>query len=212
MTALTTTVKNARAAGTVEELRWIALGELHEWAQNPRKITTAGVTKVAKSIEAYGFANPILARLANGEICAGHTRYRAAKKLGMEAVPVRYVDLDEEQAHALAIADNRTGEENEWDEAKLTDLLIGMAEKQTDMSALGFDAFEMADRMKVYEELDMGAPRNDKVDETEAFRFRKYKISISKRVGQRLEDAIRRYVDENGTLNGFVEHVLVKIA
>ena len=49
--------------------------------------------------------------VTNGEIIAGHTRWKAAKELGLDRVPVRYLDLDPADAHLLAIADNRVAEE-----------------------------------------------------------------------------------------------------
>ncbi len=101
---------------------WVALDALKPWARNPRK-NAAAIAKVAKSIKRFGFAAPIVARRADGEIIAGHTRYEAARKLGLERVPVRFLDLDPADAHLLALADNRLGELSEWDDAKLLDLL-----------------------------------------------------------------------------------------
>lgn len=118
-------------------------GEIHPWPKNPRKITERAVTKVAALIKQFGFSNPILVRLANGEIIGGHTRYRAALKLGMASVPVRYMDLSEEDAHALAIADNRSGEETEWDDKLLAEQIRGMRKGGREVASLAFDDDEI---------------------------------------------------------------------
>lgn len=61
---------------------------LTPWDKNPRNNAEA-IKQVAKSIERFGFASPIVARQADGRIIAGHTRHAAALKLGLEDVPVR---------------------------------------------------------------------------------------------------------------------------
>lgn len=102
---------------------WVPIGELRPWGDNPRRNDGEPVRKVAESIKRFGFGAPIVARKANGEIIAGHTRWKAAQHLGLDRVPVRFVDLDPAQAHLLALADNRTAEESEWDTERLEALL-----------------------------------------------------------------------------------------
>lgn len=97
--------------------------KLKPWPGNPRRNEGEPVEKVADSIKRFGFASPIVARKATGEIIAGHTRWKAAIKLKLKRVPVRYMNLDEKEAHLLAMADNRLGELADWDETKLLELL-----------------------------------------------------------------------------------------
>ena len=101
---------------------WVARSELHAWADNPRKNDGEPVAKVAASIKRFGFASPIIAR-TNGEVIAGHTRLKAAEVLGLDRVPVRYLDLDPAEAHLLALADNKLNEEAEWHAAAVASLL-----------------------------------------------------------------------------------------
>lgn len=89
---------------------WVKPSTLHPWSQNPTKDDPASVRRVADSIKRFGFGAPLVARRANSEVIAGHTRLRAAKQLGLELVPVRYLDISEADAHALALADNRLAE------------------------------------------------------------------------------------------------------
>jgi DNA methylase/ParB-like nuclease domain len=92
---------------------WVPLEKLTLWAANPRD-NQASIPRVKALIAKYGFGAPLVARLANGEIIAGHTRYKAAHELGLKRVPVRYLDLSERDAHVLAVADNRQTELTPW--------------------------------------------------------------------------------------------------
>jgi hypothetical protein len=119
---------------------WVPTSALTPWAQNPRKNDHA-VAKVADSIRRFGFASPIVARRANGEVIAGHTRLKAAIQLGIDKVPVRFVDLDPADAHLLAVADNKLTEAADWDDALLLDVLS--AYSLPDAELAGFDSTEL---------------------------------------------------------------------
>lgn len=93
---------------------WLAPSKLKPWADNPRAIAETDVERVARSIKVFGFGAPIVARKGTLQIIAGHVRHAAALQLGLERVPVRLLDISEEQAHALAIADNRYVELVSW--------------------------------------------------------------------------------------------------
>lgn len=121
---------------------WLDISQLKEWDNNPRKNDPA-VAGVAKSIQKFGFGAPILARKHNMEVIAGHTRLKAAKKLGLHKVPVRILDLNAEEAHMLALADNRLGENAEWDEPMLAAVLADLQQKDQDLDLSGFDSKEL---------------------------------------------------------------------
>ena len=87
---------------------WVPIAELHPWGQNPR-LNEPAVAKVADSIKRFGFGAPLLAR-PNGELIAGHTRLKAAISLGLDRVPVRFLDLDPADARLMALADNKLAE------------------------------------------------------------------------------------------------------
>ncbi len=120
---------------------WVPIAELRPWDKNPR-LNEPAVAKVADSIKRFGFGSPILAR-ANGEIIAGHTRLKAAIKLGLDRVPVRFLDLDPADAQLLALADNKLAEIAEWDDALLADILKDI--DPGDAALAGFGAKEIAD-------------------------------------------------------------------
>lgn len=108
---------------------YVRVSDLRPWLKNPRQNEEA-VEPVARSIKQYGFGAPLIARRANGEIIAGHTRLKAAIKLGLKQVPVRYLDLTEAEAHSLARADNRLGELATWDDAELLEQLKALDAQQ----------------------------------------------------------------------------------
>ena len=119
------------------------LAALRPWADNPRENDDA-VGAVAESIRRFGFGAPILARRANSEIIAGHTRWKAAQQLGLDRVPVRFLDLDPVDAHLLALADNRLGEEASWDDAMLARGARRPQGAEADLAATGFTDEEIA--------------------------------------------------------------------
>lgn len=121
---------------------WMDIAQLKAWENNPRK-NDAAVDGVAKSIQKFGFGAPILARKHNLEVIAGHTRLKAAAKLGLHKVPVRILDLDADQAHLLALADNRLGENAEWDDELLSAILGDLKQKGEDLELSGFDSDEL---------------------------------------------------------------------
>jgi site-specific DNA-methyltransferase (adenine-specific) len=123
---------------------WVAIERLTPWVKNPRK-NDATVDRAAASIKAHGWGAPILARRDNSEIIAGHTRLKAALRMGLRLVPVRYLDLDEIRAHSLALADNRVGEESEWDREALARVLDDLQRAGADLEATGFDEKEVDD-------------------------------------------------------------------
>ena len=105
------------------------------YENNPRKNEEA-VDKVALSISAFGFKVPIVLD-ANNVVVTGHTRLKAAKKLGLSKVPcILADDLTEEQIRAFRLADNKLAEFSQWDEDKLMQELESLGE--IDMSLYGF--------------------------------------------------------------------------
>ena len=105
------------------------------YENNPRKNEQA-VDAVAESIREFWFKVPIIIDKEN-IIVAGHTRLKAAEKLGLDTVPViRADDLTEEQVVAFRLADNKTGELAEWDFDRLSEELELI--QNIDMSNFGF--------------------------------------------------------------------------
>ena len=110
--------------------------EIKPYEKNPRKNDEA-VKYVAESIKQFGFKVPIVIDSQN-IIVAGHTRWKAAKKLGLSEVPCIVADdLNDEQIKAYRLADNKVSEKAEWDFELLSDELEDLFD--FDMSVFGFD-------------------------------------------------------------------------
>lgn len=105
----------------------ISIEKIKPYKNNPRDNINA-VDKVAKSIEEFGWQQPIVID-AGGVIVVGHTRYLAAKKLGLPEVPIVYAKhsdgswLTDDENKAYRIADNKTNDFSIWDNKKLLEEL-----------------------------------------------------------------------------------------
>ena len=114
----------------------LKISEIKPYEKNPRK-NDKSVDKVANSIKEFGFKVPIVIDKNNIIVC-GHTRYKAAKKLGLDVVPcVVADDLTDEQIKAYRLADNKVGEDSEWDIDLLEEELSNIFD--LDMVDFGFD-------------------------------------------------------------------------
>jgi DNA modification methylase len=115
---------------------------IRPYDNNPR-LNDAAVDAVAASIKEFGFRQPIVVD-EDGVIIVGHTRYKAALKLGLTEVPVHVaVGLSPAQAKAYRIADNQTGTIATWDDDKLPLELAALQEMGFDLNLTGFGADEL---------------------------------------------------------------------
>lgn len=112
------------------------VSDVKPYDKNPRR-NDGAVDAVAASIREFGFQQPLVVD-KDGVLIVGHTRLKAAKKLGLEEVPVVVADgLSPEQVKAYRLADNKTGELAEWEENLLIQELAGI---EMDMERFGFEA------------------------------------------------------------------------
>jgi len=122
------------------ELRKIE--EIQPYAHNPR-INDHAVDAVAASIREFGFCQPIVVD-QTGTIIVGHTRYKAALKLGLKEVPVHVAkDLTPAQVKAYRLADNKTAELADWDHDRLVEELLELEKMAFDLDVLGFSPDEL---------------------------------------------------------------------
>ncbi|WP_439630649.1 DNA modification methylase [Gemmata sp.] len=113
------------------------LDRLTPCENNPRR-NDGGVDAVAASIREFGWRAPIVVD-EHLVIVAGHTRYKAAKKLGLTEVPVHVArGLTPSQARAYRIADNQTATLSQWDDDKLALELVALQQDGFDLSLTGF--------------------------------------------------------------------------
>ena len=118
------------------------LAEVRPYEKNPR-VNDMAVEAVARSIREFGFRQPIVVD-ANGVIVVGHTRWKAAAKLGLERVPVHVAgELTPAQARAYRIADNKTADLAQWDLELLPGELGELKLLDVDLNSLGFSDDEL---------------------------------------------------------------------
>ena len=130
-------------------LKQIPIDHLVPYAKNPRKITKA-IPLVAESIKSFGFNVPItINNMMDKIIVSGHTRYEAAKKLGMTSVP--YIELNhlsDLDIRKYRLADNRVADESEWDKnllrTELSELELNSKLDAEWWKATGFNTEEIA--------------------------------------------------------------------
>lgn len=123
---------NALLENAAKGIRVRPVAELVPYARNARTHSAAQIDQLARSIQQFGFTNPVLVH-SDGTLIAGHGRVMAAKQLGIHAVPTIDVDwMSDEQRRAYILADNQLALNAGWDE----DLL---AQEMADLRGLGFD-------------------------------------------------------------------------
>lgn len=119
-----------------------SIDSIRPYDKNPR-INDGAVDAVAASLKEFGWRQPIVVD-ADGVIVCGHTRYKAAQKLGLLKVPVHVAtDLTPDQVKAYRIADNKTADLAEWDYEILPIELSELMEAGFDMNLLAFDEKEL---------------------------------------------------------------------
>jgi len=135
------------------------IGDIRPYPHNPRHNDHA-VDLVAALIKEFGFRQPIVID-ESGVIIIGHTRYKAALKLGLTTVPVHVaVGLTPEQCKALRIADNKSAERAEWNDELLVQELLELQKSNFDLDLLGFSTDELRGLLD-----DTSAPRLADPDE-----------------------------------------------
>ena len=137
------------------------INKLIPYHNNPRK--NQAVDKVASSIKEFGWQQPIVVDESN-VIVVGHTRYQAAKKLGLDEVPTHIAKgLTESQIKAYRLLDNRANQDALWDDEMLKIEIKGLEELDIDLKLIGFTDKELEDLL--FEEK-QGLTDEDEVPET----------------------------------------------
>ena len=114
--------------------------DLQAWDRNPRVHSPEEVRAISRSIEMHGWGNPVLAQDGSNRVIAGHGRIKAAKKNGLRQVPVVFLEISDDQANSLSVADNKIADLGAYDDEKMKDLLVEFRDREVDLEALGFTA------------------------------------------------------------------------
>ncbi|WP_201454985.1 site-specific DNA-methyltransferase [Ahrensia marina] len=125
------------------EIEYLPILKLTPYDQNARTHSRRQIKQIAKSIETFGFTNPVLIS-DDGEIIAGHGRVRAAELLGMHEVPtLKLSHLSEAERRAYVLADNKLALNAGWDQELLAIELQGLIDLDFDVELTGFELAEI---------------------------------------------------------------------
>ena len=125
------------------KIEYTPMRELRSHPNNARTHSMKQIRQIAKSIQQFGFCNPVLVDDAK-QIIAGHGRVEAAKLLGIDAVPtVRLSHLSAAEKRAYVLADNKLAEKAGWDRELLAIELQGLIELDVDIELTGFEMAEI---------------------------------------------------------------------
>ena len=117
----------------------VAIKDLKPYENNARTHSQEQIDKICRSIQEFGFINPVLVDSELG-IIAGHGRVEGARQLGMSEVPCLFVeDLTEAQKKAYIIADNKLTEDGGWDDEILKSEIMALTNMDFDISLTGFE-------------------------------------------------------------------------
>lgn len=169
--------------------------KIKPWEDNPR-INDEAVDAVAKSIKSFGFNVPILCdqRLT---IIAGHTRWKAAEKIGMKSVPVIVLEISETQRKAFAVADNKTAEIADWDYQKLRKVLEELKNKKINLPSLGYCQAELQALLTKQKEFDWKA-FEDRFKTKLTLMYVLLPVKVSVEMKEALKKAIKKFADDHG--------------
>ena len=119
------------------QIEQVPIDQLHPDPANPRRISEEELESLTRSIRQFGLVDPVIARAEDKTVIGGHQRLLAARKLGLERVPVIYLDLDTERARLLNVALNKIA--GSFDEELLARLLKDLETETTlDLTLTGF--------------------------------------------------------------------------
>jgi ParB-like chromosome segregation protein Spo0J len=150
------------------EIKTIPVEQINPAPYNPRKDLQPGdpeYEKLKRSIEEFGFVEPLVWNRRTGNLVGGHQRFKILLAQGAKEVECSVVDLDEIREKALNIALNKI--EGDWDMPKLRDLLQELSETSLDLEITGFDEDEIENLLAELDIDEFFRDHEESVDEEE---------------------------------------------
>ena len=132
-----------------KEFRRLGIDEVKEFPGNVRIHTKRNLAVIKNSLEKWGQYRPILVQKSTMYIIAGNGTHQAAKALGWTEIDCNVIDVDDDQARAILIVDNRSSELSENDEKNLLDMLQNMDKDMLDLT--GYDDHELDKMLQFHE-------------------------------------------------------------
>ena len=193
------------------------INELLPASYNPRKDLTPDdkeYQKIKRSIEEFGYVEPIIYNVTTNTIVGGHQRVKVLKALGYTEIDVVEIEESEEREKALNIALNKV--EGEWDMSSLKDLLQELDTGELDMDLTGFEEWELEQLFTQYhvdddipDELEMETESDDgESTQKNILTFDGKKIAMTDEELELLNSRYDTYVVEHKTSYGFIGALL----
>jgi len=142
---------------------------------HPRNPRQGDVAAIVESIRANGFVAPLLVQQSTAYILAGNHRWLAAREIGMAEVPVIWLDVDDDRALRILLADNRTSDVATYDDPKLASLLQEILTDTGTLEGTGFDGDALDELLA-----SLGSNTTDAVAEDESNKIKEqYQIVVT---------------------------------
>lgn len=131
-----------------QTLETVSLDAVCPHPENPRD---GDVDRIQESITANGFYGALVVQKRTGHILVGNHRYLAARQAGLQQLPVLLVDIDDDQARRILLADNRTSDTAGWDETALVSMLKDLAVTPEGLTGTGYTSGDLDALIRVNE-------------------------------------------------------------
>ena len=190
----------------------IPAAKLKAAAYNPRRDLKPGdkeYEKLKRSIETFGYVEPVIWNKTTGNVVGGHQRLAVLRGLGQTEIDCVVVELDDANEKALNVALNKIS--GEWDNEKLASLFDGLSLLDFDVTHTGFDAIEVAsffDDSDVPEEQALARENGGKSSTARTIKIGQYSVPMTEDEWEDLLVLTKSYVETHGTALGFIRRLL----
>jgi ParB-like chromosome segregation protein Spo0J len=189
-------------------IKKLPISQLTPAPYNPRVELKQGdpaYEKLKRSIETFGYVEPIIYNESSGTVVGGHQRLSVLRDMGVTEVECVIVNLDENDEKALNVALNKvTGE---WDMDKLTDLLADLEDSDYDETLTGFDYEEIEALIHESDFEDIDEIKDSSVGGS-YLTIGKIKIQLTDEEKEKFLKRLDEYVERTGVTFGFVGELL----
>lgn len=168
------------------------IAELVEAPYNPRIVSEELLEKLKKSIQKFGYVEPIVVNVRNNHVVGGNQRLKVLRELGVEEIEVVLVDLDDEEEKTLNLALNKII--GDWDLVALSEVLKDISEPNLEFT--GFDRVEIESILDAlsYTEQTTREIMNEKLPEIEEYTIVRVKIP------NKIYSEVIAYLQERGCI------------
>ena len=190
----------------------IPAAKLKAAAYNPRRDLKPGdkeYEKLKRSIETFGYVEPVIWNKTSGNVVGGHQRLQVLRDLGQTEIDCVVVELDEANEKALNVALNKIS--GEWDNEKLASLFDGLTLLDFDVTQTGFDAVEVAsffDDSDIPAEQALARENGGKSSTARTIKIGQYSVPMNEDEWEGLVTLTKSYVESHGTALGFIRQLL----